>query len=160
MGLLLAVNGGFMLVATLISLIYKDGVVKEMLLSAIVAGAIGGLVMLGTRNHRKEIKKREGYVIVTFGWIFMSLVGTLPYIFTGAIPSFTNAFFETMSGYTTTGASILTDIESIPKGVLFWRSITHWIGRNGNNCASHSNFTTSWDRRDAAFCCGSTWSRW
>ena len=61
----------------------------------------------------------------------MALAGTLPYLLTGAIPGFTNAFFETMSGYTTTGASILNDIESIPKGVLFWRSITHWIGGMG-----------------------------
>ncbi len=87
--------------------------------------------MLSTRDHRKELHKRDGYVIVTFGWISMSLVGTLPYIITGAIPGFTNAFFETMSGYTTTGASILNDIESLPESVLFWRSITHWIGGMG-----------------------------
>jgi len=131
MGLLLGVNGGFMLLSTLVSFIYADGVVKEMLFSALVAIALGGVVMLTTKNHRKEINKREGYIIVTFGWIFMSLVGTLPYVFTGAIPNFTDAFFETMSGYTTTGASILSDIEVIPNGVLFWRSITHWIGGMG-----------------------------
>ncbi|MFT5438040.1 MAG: trk system potassium uptake protein TrkH [Ulvibacter sp.] len=131
MGLLLTVNGAFILISALVSYLYKDGVALEMLLAGIVGSSIGGFVMLLTIKHRKEINKREGYVIVTFGWIFMSLVGTLPYIFTGAIPSFTNAFFETMSGYTTTGASILNDIESIPKGVLFWRSITHWIGGMG-----------------------------
>ena len=131
MGLLLSVNGAFILISALVSYLYKDGVALEMLLAGIVGSSIGGLVMLLTKKHRKEINKREGYVIVTFGWIFMSLVGTLPYIFTGAIPSFTNAFFETMSGYTTTGASILHDIESIPKGVLFWRSTTHWIGGMG-----------------------------
>lgn len=131
MGLLLVVNGGFMLVATLISLVYDDGVVREMLGAASVATILGLITMVATRNHRKEIQKKEGYIIVTFGWIIMALVGTLPYIFTSAIPSFTNAFFETMSGYTTTGASVLSDIESIPKGVLFWRSITHWIGGMG-----------------------------
>ncbi len=131
MGLLLMVNGGFMLLSSVVSWYYKDGVLKEMLLAGSVALGIGGAIMLLTKNHRKEIQKREGYIIVTFGWIFMALIGTLPYIFTGAIPSFTNAFFETMSGYTTTGASILTDIESIPNGVLFWRSITHWIGGMG-----------------------------
>ena len=131
MGLLLVVNGGFMLLSTLVSLYYQDGVVSEMFLAAIVILFIGGGIMLTTRNHRKEIQKREGYIVVTFGWIFMSLAGTLPYLFTGAIPSFTDAFFETMSGYTTTGASILNDIESIPNGVLFWRSITHWIGGMG-----------------------------
>lgn len=131
MGLLLMVNGGFMLLAAIVSWYYEDGVLKEMLLSGAVALIVGGVVMLLTKNHRKEVQKKEGYIIVTFGWIFMSLIGTLPYIFTGAIPNFTNAFFETMSGYTTTGASILTDIEVIPRGVLFWRSITQWIGGMG-----------------------------
>lgn len=113
------------------SFIYDDGVLSQMLQAGSVALGIGGIIMLVTRKHKKEIQKREGYIIVTFGWIFMALIGTLPYIFTGAIPNFTNAFFETMSGYTTTGATILTDIEAVPKGVLFWRSITHWIGGMG-----------------------------
>ncbi len=131
MGLLLLVNGGFMLIASLFSLIYEDGVGTMMVLAGVVTLVIGGTLMLFTRNHKKEIDKRDGYVIVSFGWIFMSLAGTLPYIFTGAIPGFANAFFETMSGYTTTGASILSDIESLPESVLFWRSITHWIGGMG-----------------------------
>jgi len=131
MGLLLLVNGGFMLLSSTVSFYYKDGVLKEMLFAGFVALAIGGVIMFLTRNHRKEIQKREGYVIVTFGWIFMALVGTLPYLFTGTISSFTDAFFETMSGYTTTGATILNDIEIVPKGILFWRSITHWIGGMG-----------------------------
>ena len=131
LGLLLSVNAGFMFLCALVSFIYKDGVVLQLFYAGIVTLAIGGTTMLVTRNHRKEIQKREGYLIVTFGWISMSLAGTLPYLFTGAIPGITNAFFETMSGYTTTGASILSDIESIPEGVLFWRSITHWIGGMG-----------------------------
>ncbi len=131
LGLLLLVNGGFMLLSALISFLYKDGVVLEMFLAGFTTLFIGGVVMLTTRKHRKEIQKRDGYIIVTFGWVSMALVGTLPYLFTGAIPGFANAFFETMSGYTTTGASILSDIESLPKGVLFWRSITHWIGGMG-----------------------------
>lgn len=131
MGLLIGVNGGFMLLSTLVSYYYKDGVTLELLESGIVTITIGVFLMFITRKKRKVLQKRDGYVIVTFGWIFMSLAGTLPYIFTGAIPSFTNAFFETMSGYTTTGASILNDIESVPYGILFWRSITHWIGGMG-----------------------------
>ena len=131
MGLLIGVNGGFMLLATFVSYYYSDGVAAEMLEASIITIFIGAIIMLLTKNKRKELQKRDGYVIVTFGWIFMSLAGTLPYIITGAIPSFTDAFFETMSGYTTTGASILNDIESIPYGVLFWRSITHWIGGMG-----------------------------
>lgn len=131
LGLLLLVNGGFVLLSTLVSFLYKDGATLELLSSGLTILAIGGALMLLTRNHKKEIKKREGYIIVTFGWIIMSLAGTLPYLFTGAIPNFTNAFFETMSGYTTTGASILDDIEILPEGILFWRSITHWIGGMG-----------------------------
>lgn len=131
MGLLFVVNGGFMLLSSIVSWYYKDGVLVQMLMAGAVALALGGIIMVFTKNHRKEIQKREGYIIVTFGWIFMALIGTLPYLFTGAIPNFTNAFFETMSGYTTTGASILSDIEAVPPGVLFWRSITHWIGGMG-----------------------------
>ena len=131
MGLLIGVNGGFMLLATFVSYYYSDGVAAKMLEASIITIFLGGVIMFATKNKRKELQKRDGYVIVTFGWIFMSLVGTLPYIITGAIPSFTDAFFETISGYTTTGASILNDIESIPYGVLFWRSITHWIGGMG-----------------------------
>ena len=131
LGLLLVVNAGFMFLSALVSYFYKDGVVIDMFYAGFITLVIGGTAFLVTRNHRKEIQKREGYLIVTLGWISMSLIGTLPYLITGAIPGFTNAFFETMSGYTTTGASILSDIESLPEGVLFWRSITHWIGGMG-----------------------------
>ena len=130
-GLLLLFNGGFMLLSSLVSLIYNDGVTFELFLSGMVILLVGAFVMVNTRKHKKEMKKREGYLVVTFGWIVMALSGTLPYVFTGAIPEFTNAFFETISGYTTTGATILNDIEAVPKGVLFWRSLTHWIGGMG-----------------------------
>ncbi|WP_178990169.1 TrkH family potassium uptake protein [Winogradskyella schleiferi] len=130
-GLLLLFNGGFMLIATLISLIYKDGVTIELFLAGLATLLLGAIAMYRTKDHRKEMNKREGYIVVAFGWIVMSLSGTLPYVATEAIPSFTDAFFETMSGYTTTGASILNDIEIIPEGVLFWRSTTHWIGGMG-----------------------------
>ncbi|MFC0604046.1 TrkH family potassium uptake protein [Winogradskyella pulchriflava] len=130
-GLLLLFNGGFMMLATLISLIYKDGVTLNLFLAGLATLLLGAIAMYGTKKHRKEMNKREGYIVVAFGWIVMSLTGTLPYLATDAIPSFTNAFFETMSGYTTTGASILNDIEVLPEGVLFWRSMTHWIGGMG-----------------------------
>ncbi|WP_299129297.1 potassium transporter TrkG [uncultured Winogradskyella sp.] len=130
-GLLLLFNGGFMLIATIISLIYQDGVTIKLLLAALVTLLLGGIAMMVTKTHNKEMNKREGYIVVAFGWIVMSLTGTLPYLTTEAIPSFTEAFFETMSGYTTTGASILDNIEILPEGVLFWRSTTHWIGGMG-----------------------------
>lgn len=130
-GLLLLFNGGFMLLSSLISLIYSDGVTLNLFLSGFVTLLVGGICMFFTKDHQKVMNKREGYIVVTFGWIVMTLSGTLPYLFTGSIPDFTNAFFETMSGYTTTGASILDDIEAVPYGVLFWRSLTHWIGGMG-----------------------------
>lgn len=94
---------------------------------------ISGLILfLSTKkNQIKELKKRDGYLVVTLGWLVMSFFGTLPYLFSGAIPDFSNAFFETISGFSTTGATILTDIEGVHKGILFWRSLTQWIGGMG-----------------------------
>ena len=120
-----------MLISTLVSFIYKDGVTFRLLMSGLSVLVIGAIFMLSSLDHKKEMNKREGYIVVSFGWIIMALSGTLPYLLTGTIPSFTNAFFETMSGYTTTGASILNNIEAVPHGVLFWRSLTHWIGGMG-----------------------------
>ncbi|WP_297763312.1 TrkH family potassium uptake protein [uncultured Muriicola sp.] len=131
MGLLLLFNGGFMILAALVSGIYQDGVTLEITLAAIVTMFIGVLAMFFTRGHDKEVNRKEGYIIVTFGWIIMAASGVLPYLFSGTIPNITNAFFETMSGYTTTGASIIDDIEILPEGILFWRSLTHWIGGMG-----------------------------
>lgn len=130
-GLLLLFNGGFMLLATVMSGVYKDGVTVQIALAGIITILAGVLLMFRTREHKKEISKHDGYIVVTFGWIIMALSGTLPYVITDTIPSFTNAFFETMSGYTTTGSTILTDIERLPEGILFWRSLTHWIGGMG-----------------------------
>ena len=130
-GLLLLFNGGFMLLAALLSFCYKDGETFSLFLAGISVLLFGILAMFFTRDHTKEMNKREGYLVVTFGWIVMTLSGTLPYLFTGVIPDFTNAFFETISGYTTTGSTILNDIESLPRGILFWRSLTHWIGGMG-----------------------------
>lgn len=131
MGLLLLCNGGFMFFAALVSWYYDETVLMQISSAALITLFSGVVLMYFTRGHRKEIKKREGYVVVTFGWLFMTLSGTLPFVLSESIPNFTNAFFETMSGYTTTGATILNDIESIPRGILFWRSLTHWIGGMG-----------------------------
>jgi len=131
MGLLLLFNGLFMLIAAVVSGIYDDGATLDIAIASITSMFIGVTSMYFTREHKKEVKRKEGYIIVAFGWIVMSLSGMLPYLFSGAIPSVTNAFFETISGYTTTGATILNDIESLPKGILLWRSLTHWIGGMG-----------------------------
>ncbi len=131
MGVLLLFNGGFMLLASLVGFIYKDASTKEIAYAGLLTISIGVLLRYITKDFTKKIKKKEGYLIVTLGWIFLTVTGTFPYWFTDTIPNFTNAFFETMSGYTTTGASILNNIEAMPKGILFWRSMTHWIGGMG-----------------------------
>ena len=120
-----------MLLSSLVSLIYKDGVTSSLFISGGLTILVGLLAMFNTKDHNKEMNKREGYIVVAFGWIVMALSGTVPYLLTGSITNFTDAFFETMSGFTTTGASILNDIEAVPEGVLFWRSLTHWIGGMG-----------------------------
>ena len=132
LSLLLIMNGAFMLLCLPMSLYFGEGDLQSILLSSFITGFAGFLAWYFTRNNKnKELKKRDGYIIVTSGWVTMSLFGSLPYFLSGAIPSFTDAFFETISGYSTTGASILTDIEVVHKGILFWRSLTQWIGGMG-----------------------------
>ena len=130
-GVLLLFNGGLMLLATIASWLMKDTVTFEMIVSAFVVMILGGFMMLISRNHEAQIHKREGYLIVTLGWMVMTLTGMIPYILTDTIEDLPSIFFETMSGYTATGSTILTDIESLPAGILFWRSMTHWIGGMG-----------------------------
>lgn len=93
-----------------------------------------GLLLYYTARRRTvyhPLSRKEAYLTVTFTWLIMSLTGSIPYLISGAIPSVTDAIFESVSGFTTTGSSILTDIESLPKSILFWRSLTHWIGGIG-----------------------------
>ena len=124
-------NGLFMLIAYPFSLYYNEDAQWGILAAGLITITLGFYMWFSNRNAPKNLQKKEGYLIVTFGWLILSLTGTLPYLLSGAIPDFTNAFFETLSGYSTTGSSILTDIESMPKGILFWRSATHWIGGMG-----------------------------
>ena len=109
---------------------YGDGDLFAFVLTAAGTAAAGLIVWFATPS-KAEIKIRDGFAIVTLGWISIAFFGSFPAYISGAIPSFTDAFFESMSGFTTTGASILTDIESLPHGVLFWRSMTHWLGGMG-----------------------------
>jgi len=131
MGVLLLFNGGLMLFSALTSYIYSDGVTFELTLSSFIVLSMGALMMLFGRQHNKKIQKREGYLIVSLGWLLMTITGMLPFIMTNSIVDISSTFFETMSGYTATGATILSDIESLPAGILFWRSMTHWIGGMG-----------------------------
>ncbi|OUW77315.1 MAG: potassium transporter [Flavobacteriaceae bacterium TMED212] len=130
-GILLLFNGSLMLLAAITSWLMKDGVTFEMTLSAFLVMTLGGLMMLVSKNHEALIQKREGYLIVALGWVLMTFTGMTPFIMTNAIQDLPSVFFETMSGYTATGSSILNDIEALPAGILFWRSMTHWIGGMG-----------------------------
>ena len=131
LGFLLFVEGVAMLLALFISLIYQEYDKTAFLISSGINLSLGGVIILLTRNVRPDIGRHEGYLIVALVWVVFSLFGCLPYILSGAIPNFTNAFFETMSGFTTTGSTIVTDIESLPHGILFWRSISQWLGGMG-----------------------------
>ncbi len=122
---------GALLVPAGISLAYGEGVVKAFLLSALICGGIGlgGLTLF--RSERKELGHREGFAIVGLGWMLVCLLGALPYLFAGTFSSLVNACFESTSGFTTTGATVIQDLEILPKGILFWRSLTHWLGGMG-----------------------------
>lgn len=130
-GFLLILEGVFMFTGIPFSLLHCETKCYSLLISGIITIISGAVIRYYTRNASKNIGRREGYIIVSIAWIVISLFGTLPYLISGAIPNFTDAFFETISGFTTTGASILTDIESVPSGILFWRSMTQWIGGMG-----------------------------
>jgi len=130
-GFMLILNGIFMIPGVFFSLYYGDNDIWVLLGTGIGTSLTGFGLYWFTRGGSDEIKKRDGYIVVSAGWIVMSLFGALPFVFHGSIPSYTDAFFETMSGFTTTGASILNDIESMPHGLLFWRSVTQWLGGMG-----------------------------
>ncbi len=120
-----------MFIAYPFSVYHKEDAKWGILNAGIVTVITGLLLYFLNKPKSTNIKKKDGYLIVTLGWLILSLTGMLPYLFSGTIPSVADAFFETISGYSTTGSSILTDIESMPKGILFWRSATHWIGGMG-----------------------------
>ena len=119
-----------MVPSMIVSLIYRQNDYIAFLFSIIVIMIIG-LAMRCIKPVTNEIYTRDGFAIVAVGWILVSLFGALPFIISGSIPSVMDAVFESISGFSTTGASILRDIEVLPKGILFWRSFTHWIGGMG-----------------------------
>jgi trk system potassium uptake protein TrkH len=133
LGVLLIINAGLMLLCIPFALYYDDGTIVNWIVSVCVSGIIGGVLRFTTFKsaNRRNIRKRDGYIIVTLSWIVMALSGSVPFMLTDSIPSFTDAFFESISGFTTTGATILDDIESLPKSILFWRSLTQWVGGLG-----------------------------
>lgn len=131
MSILLVVNGVFMFAVSIFSWFNNEDVFYGIFFSSIALLFLGVLGTYSFKQYEIASLRREGYIIVTLGWILMALTGTLPYITSGVFSSFTDAFFETMSGYTTVGASVIPDLEQVPQGVLLWRSITQWIGGMG-----------------------------
>ncbi|MFA8433122.1 MAG: TrkH family potassium uptake protein [Marinifilaceae bacterium] len=131
LGKLLVGESAFLFLSYIVSLLYGENDSMAFLASAFIALSVGGLSYLSSKGVKKDMGKREGYVIVSLVWVVFSIFGCLPYLFSGAIPSVTDAFFETMSGFTTTGSSILNNIEELPHGILFWRSLTQWLGGMG-----------------------------
>lgn len=130
LGQMMKVNGFLMIIPFIVSLIYAEHTTFAFLPPVIMLMICGAL--LGHKvPDRNNIYAKEGMVIVALSWIIFSAFGAAPFVISGQIPSVVDAFFETVSGFTTTGSTILTEIESLPKGILFWRSFTHWIGGMG-----------------------------
>lgn len=116
--------------STLIALFYGDGDVSAFLFTILFILCFG-IPMMMVKPKNKNIYPKDGFAIVAIGWLLISFFGAFPFYFSGAIPSFVDAFFESSSGFTTTGSTILSEIESLPRGILFWRSFTHWVGGMG-----------------------------
>ena len=131
LGLILIIEGIFMWLSIPVILIFREKDLLQFLLSGAITAGVGALAYLPFRKSDLNLNNRDGYVIVTGGWLLFSLFGTLPFLLTRSIPGITDAFFETMSGFTTTGASILNNIEELSHGVLFWRSLIQWLGGMG-----------------------------
>lgn len=131
MGFLLFIEAGFLSLCTALSIFYKEPDMTAFILSTLIIIAVGIPLSYAGKNAERKLSRKDGYVVVTFAWIIFSIFGMLPYYISGYIPNLTNAFFETMSGFSTTGASILDDIEALPHALLFWRSMTQWIGGMG-----------------------------
>ena len=130
LGWVLKVEGMLMLLPCFIALIYREPEGKIYLLLAFAAILAGGLIS-SRRPKNMELYPREGFVAVGLAWILLSAFGALPFVFTGEIPSYVDAFFEIVSGFTTTGSSILSDVEALSHTTLFWRSFSHWVGGMG-----------------------------
>ena len=136
-GRLLMLEAGLLLLPALCSLGYQEQSLWAFLLTAAIALALGGLLTLVLRPKNKTIYAKEGFIIAALSWLVLSAVGALPFVISGEISSYVDAFFETVSGFTTTGASILTSLGTrsealtMSHGILFWRSFTHWVGGMG-----------------------------
>ncbi len=130
LGWILNFEAIFMILPCITALIYGEKSGFSFLIVMVICLIIG-IPTIKIKHKRKEVYARDGFVAVSLSWILLSIIGALPFVISGTIPSFTDALFETISGFTTTGASILSDVETLPYCMMFWRSFTHWIGGMG-----------------------------
>ncbi len=130
-GIVLRVEAVLMLLPTAVGIFYGEKAAFYFFLTSLICFLVGYIPNLLFKPRNSTIFAKEGFITVAFTWILLSLFGAMPFVISGEIPSFTNAFFETVSGFTTTGASVITDLESLSHCTLFWRSFTHWIGGMG-----------------------------
>ncbi len=131
-GVVLIFSSVFMLLPVITSFFLRGGDLKALSISFFISFFSGLLLYFFTKSQKGiELKHRDGFAVVTLSWVAMSLFGCLPYILSGTIPSFTNAYFESMAGFTTTGASIINNLENVPEGIMLWRSLTQWMGGMG-----------------------------
>jgi len=129
-GSVLFIEAGLMLPSLLVSVIYKE-VAASAFIKTMLLLCMAGFALILIKPASKRIYTRDGFAIVSFSWLAVSFFGSLPFIFSGAIPSFVDALFESVSGFSTTGSTILTQVENLPRGILFWRSFTHFVGGMG-----------------------------
>lgn len=130
-GSLLFIEALLLLACLFMAIGYQEDDVPAFIITIILTTLTGIVLRYLGRNADNNMSRRDAYLVVTLSWIIFSFFGTLPFIISGYIPSFTDAYFETMSGFTTTGATIIDDVDKLPHGLLFWRSMTQWIGGLG-----------------------------
>lgn len=130
-GILLLLETVMFLVCSSVSFYYRESDMLDFWKAGGITAGIGLLLAALGKGGERQLTRRDGYVLVSFAWVAFSLFGMLPFYIGGYIPDIADAFFETMSGFSSTGATILDDIESLPHGILFWRSMTQWIGGLG-----------------------------
>ena len=133
-GLLLAFESILLLACCCVSIVYGERDLMSFIVSFAVCLSVSAILLVYGRRRKCAMSRNEGYIVVALSWVFFSVFGMVPYLWGGFIPNITDAFFETMSGFTTTGATIFDNIESMPHGILFWRSLTQWIGGLGIVC--------------------------
>ena len=131
-GIIIVLMAFLMIPSLLVSFLYGETeTIRAFITTILPMLAVGGIICFSVKAQFDHLKTREGFFIVALCWTLCSVLGSVPFMLSGYIPNFFDAFFETVSGFTTTGSSILTDVEILPKGLLFWRSFTHWIGGMG-----------------------------